>query len=363
MSDPAILKNLSRETKALILVSEFEARRMPMFQMRAVLDAIANDDEERKVIIDLVENDLRATGYHPNQVAAFLNDLLNQEAPKEEANVRATRRLRSPFAQSFAAGPGGAPAAPSMPAAQVPGFQPPNPVAAPRANLPPPPKLPGLAPPSSVPPPGTAVGVPKPSDSGVVPAVPAQPKPPAASAQPKAPAGPATPVHPVPAITAVRPRPGLPAGAAPVKLSSSQEEEAKKLHFGGKAGAFQIEEKPRVLLADDDKRIRIVFRLCLEKLGCQVVEAEDGTQAWETIQKGGISLVVMDMKMPGLHGLEVISRMKTQHIDLPVVVCSAYDQLKDEFVIASKKNLRYLVKPVAVENLEGAVRELIEIKA
>lgn len=360
MSDPSILKNLSRETKALILVSEFEARRMPMFQMRAVLDELVNDEEERKVIIDLVENDLRATGYHPNQIAAFLNDLLNKEAPKEEANVRATRRLRSPFAQSFAAGPGGpggAPPAPTMPAAQVPGFHPPNPVAAPRANLPPAPKLPGLASPPSVPPPGTAVGVPKPFDSGAAPAGPSTP------AQPRPPAGPATPVQAMPAITAVRPRPGLPAGAAPVKLSSQQEEEAKKLHFGGKAGAFQIEEKPRVLLADDDKRIRIVFRLCLEKLGCQVVEAEDGTQAWETIQKGGISLVVMDMKMPGLHGLEVISRMKTQHIDLPVVVCSAYDQLKDEFVIASKRNLRYLVKPVAVENLEGAVRELIEIKA
>lgn len=352
MSDPSILKMLSRETKALILVSEFEARRMPMFQMRAVLDAIANDDEDRKVIIDLVENDLRATGYHPNQIAAFLNDLLNKEAPREEVNVRATRRLRSPFAQSFAAGPPGAPPAPTMPAAQVAGFQPPNPVAAPRTNLPPPPKLPGLA---SPPPPGTAVGmpIPPPPDAGA----------PAASAPHRQPAGPATPIHPVPAVTAVRPRPGLPVGAAPVKLSVQQEEEAKKLHFGGKAGAFQIEEKPRVLLADDDKRIRIVFRLCLEKLGCQVVEAEDGTQAWETIQKGGITLVVMDMKMPGLHGLEVISRMKTQHIDLPVVVCSAYDQLKDEFVIASKKNLRYLVKPVAVENLEGAVRELIEIKA
>jgi hypothetical protein len=76
MSDEAALKALSKETKALILVSEFEARRMPMFQMRAVLNAIARDDEEKKLIIDLVEQDLRATGYPADQIATFLSDLV-----------------------------------------------------------------------------------------------------------------------------------------------------------------------------------------------------------------------------------------------------------------------------------------------
>ena len=53
MSD-SILKSLSRETKALIVVSEFEARRMPMFQMRAILSEIVTDGEEK---IDTVHVD------------------------------------------------------------------------------------------------------------------------------------------------------------------------------------------------------------------------------------------------------------------------------------------------------------------
>jgi DNA-binding response OmpR family regulator len=65
------------------------------------------------------------------------------------------------------------------------------------------------------------------------------------------------------------------------------------------------------------------------------------------------------MKMPGLHGLEVLTRMVTRRLTPPVIICSAYDQLKDEYVVASYPRLRYLVKPVAAEALEVAVRELL----
>ncbi|MCW8130492.1 MAG: response regulator, partial [Planctomycetota bacterium] len=129
--------------------------------------------------------------------------------------------------------------------------------------------------------------------------------------------------------------------------------------FGHGVAAMHMESKPTILLADDDKRIRIVFRLCLERMGFRVVEAEDGNEAWKKIQQGGLALVCLDMKMPGLHGLEVLQRMNNSQIDLPVIICSAYDQLKDEFIIATHPRLRYLVKPVASEALEKAVKELV----
>ena len=102
VSDAAPLKALSLETKALIIVSEFEARRMPMFQMRAVFAAIVRDDEERKSVIDLVEKDLRATGYPDQQVGTFLSDLLASGAqpvpPEMNQSVQSTRP--PPFAVS-----------------------------------------------------------------------------------------------------------------------------------------------------------------------------------------------------------------------------------------------------------------------
>jgi CheY-like chemotaxis protein len=127
--------------------------------------------------------------------------------------------------------------------------------------------------------------------------------------------------------------------------------------------ASGLAPKHKVLLADDDKRIRFVFRMTLERLNCNVVEAGDGHEAWKVLQEGDIELAVLDMKMPGLHGLEVLSRMVDKHITPPVIICSAYDQLKDEFLVASYPNLRYLVKPVSAEALEKAVHDLLGLAA
>jgi CheY-like chemotaxis protein len=117
--------------------------------------------------------------------------------------------------------------------------------------------------------------------------------------------------------------------------------------------------RPLVLVADDDKRIRLVFKLRLEDSGFAVAEAADGLQAWERVQEGGLALVVLDMKMPGLHGLEVLSRMVDKQITLPVIVCSAYDQLENEFVVQTHPKLKYLIKPVAPDLLVSTARELI----
>lgn len=131
--------------------------------------------------------------------------------------------------------------------------------------------------------------------------------------------------------------------------------------FGG-GGGKEIKplgvNKPIVLIADDDKRARMVYKLRIESAGFVTIECEDGAQAWERIQQGGINAVVLDMKMPGMHGLEVLSNMAAMAEQVPVVVCSAYDQLNDEFVVKSYSKLKYLTKPVAPDRLVAALREL-----
>lgn len=328
MANESIIKSLSRETKALILVSEFEARRMPMFQMRAILNEIVANEEEKKLIIDLVENDLKATGYHPNQINSFLQDILNEQQAAAEANMRVTRRLRSPFARGFEDAKPAEVGSGVHQQPQVAQGQPPAPQ--PVASTP------------ALPTGGKTIPIPKPFSHGARASKTAAP---VDLPKPKVPVGPLPTPPPVDDDKPPPPR-----------------EHSGQAYFGNApvgVQAAQIQEKPRVLLADDDKRIRIVFRMCLERLGTQVVEANDGNEAWKLIQKGNLSLVVLDMKMPGLHGLEVVTRMTTQQVDLPIIICSAYDQLKEEFVIATHPRLRYLVKPVAAEALEAAVQELL----
>ena len=120
--------------------------------------------------------------------------------------------------------------------------------------------------------------------------------------------------------------------------------------------------KPRVLIAEDDERIRMVYRIKLEAAGYRVREAGDGAEAWKLLQVERFDGLVLDMKMPGYHGLDVLNRMKAADIKIPVVICTAYDQLSEEFAVATHPTLKFLTKPVPPEAILKAFGDLIHGK-
>ncbi len=136
--------------------------------------------------------------------------------------------------------------------------------------------------------------------------------------------------------------------------------------FGSAAGGLSDlavkmgERRRKVLIADDDPSIRMLYRHRLEEAGYRVLEAADGTAAWNCIRDERPSVVVLDMKMPGAYGLEVMNRMTEEKVLLPVVICTAYDHMQEEFVVATYPHFRYLVKPVDPERMLEAIRELTE---
>ncbi|MHC4886299.1 MAG: response regulator [Planctomycetota bacterium] len=144
-----------------------------------------------------------------------------------------------------------------------------------------------------------------------------------------------------------------------------QPQKAEETFFGGAATApafasLANTKKRLVLVADDDPRIRMVFKMRLEKAGFEVVEAPTGDDAWRSLQESKPVAMVMDMKMPGLHGLEILAKLTSEGSTLPVCVCSAYDQLQDEFVIKNYPRLRYFVKPVKADELVTALQGLLQ---
>jgi CheY-like chemotaxis protein len=419
------------------------------------------DDDERRVILDLIDKDLQASGYPEDQVSAMLSDLLTvPNALQMNESVQSTRRLRSPFAQNFEG---------QMP--QPIGFNPvaqgntqfagyPNPAvdssraaAAAYARQSPPNGIPAVAaqdnPGAPTYSPYRTGSYPSAGGPGIPRGGPAQMGP-GSPGLPPLPAPPRTPGLPgidprlgsagAPGVATASQRysqnafhnpeeyqappkpagfsrsgyqppesttpPGLPSQrASQVPLGNGLRDAANSTNTqrfsragamsasvaeaalltpglahvngtlsakvvsrtdgspnnfkGGQATQKLNDGRPVVLIADDDKRIRMVFRLRMEESGMNVIECADGTEAWDRIQQGDISLAVLDMKMPGLHGLEVLSRMADKQFRIPVIVCSAYDQLKDEFIVQTYPRLRYLVKPVAPEQLVGSIKELL----
>jgi DNA-binding NarL/FixJ family response regulator len=116
--------------------------------------------------------------------------------------------------------------------------------------------------------------------------------------------------------------------------------------------------KTRVLLADDHQLVRAGMRTLIDGLpGFEVAgEAGDGREAVRRAREGGIDLVVMDLSMPGLNGLDATARIVKDHPEIRVVILSMHTS--ENYVLdALRAGARgYVIKDSAPEELERALR-------
>ncbi len=116
------------------------------------------------------------------------------------------------------------------------------------------------------------------------------------------------------------------------------------------------QSKPKVLVVDDDSSLREFLEIFLAKEGYKVDSAASGEEAVKKVEKGGYSLVITDVRMPGMDGVELLKGIKALDPGLPVVLITAFASL-DAAVVAMKEGAwDYLTKPFRIEEL----REVIE---
>jgi len=106
----------------------------------------------------------------------------------------------------------------------------------------------------------------------------------------------------------------------------------------------------RILLAEDESIIRMGLRRILEDAGHRVVAAPDGRTAVKLARQTGPDLAILDIKMPGLDGLEVARQIYARR-PLPIVVLTAYGDRELVEQAAELPILAYLIKPVDEQEL------------
>ena len=118
----------------------------------------------------------------------------------------------------------------------------------------------------------------------------------------------------------------------------------------------------RVLLADDHRIVREGLRRIIEDDGEMevVAEAADGREALRLCLEAKPDVAVVDISMPGLDGLEVISRLKAERPELPVLVLTMHEE--EQYVIRSVSAgaMGYITKRSGPEQLVGAIRQIYE---
>ncbi len=117
----------------------------------------------------------------------------------------------------------------------------------------------------------------------------------------------------------------------------------------------------RILVVDDENNIRMMVRLALQHVGHQVETAADGTEGLEKFGNGSnYDLVLLDQRMPGLEGLDVLKQMRYHHPQAKIIMATAFGTI-DLAVDAMKAGATdFLRKPFTAETLRGAVQSTLQ---
>lgn len=113
-----------------------------------------------------------------------------------------------------------------------------------------------------------------------------------------------------------------------------------------------------ILLVEDDPNQCILYEEELKRMGHQVMTARDGREALSQVEKVRPDLVVMDISMPGVDGIEAMSRMLAKDHKLPIVLNSAYATYKENFRAWSAD--AYVVKSSDLTELRNAIQRVLE---
>lgn len=115
---------------------------------------------------------------------------------------------------------------------------------------------------------------------------------------------------------------------------------------------------PRILIADDDERIRELVRLYLEAEGYDIDEAENGNDALEKVRHGIFDLVILDLMMPGLDGWTVCKILRKE-TKVPIIMLTAKGEENDRVLGFDLGADDYVVKPFSPRELSARVKAVL----
>ena len=119
------------------------------------------------------------------------------------------------------------------------------------------------------------------------------------------------------------------------------------------------EARPVILIVDDDPGLRESFRLILED-SYELVEAVDGRQALEIVRSSGVDLVLLDIRLPEMDGIEVLERIKTLDDQMEVVLVTAVKTVRTAVAAMKLGAFDYITKPFEEDDLLSVIRRALE---
>ncbi len=115
----------------------------------------------------------------------------------------------------------------------------------------------------------------------------------------------------------------------------------------------------RILIVDDEPNVRLIYRVALETEGYLVEESATAEEALQHLQKQPADLAILDLRMPGMDGLELLSKMRQQQVPTPSVIITAYSDVPNAVKAMKLGAIDFLQKPLRPDELRTIVWEVL----
>ena len=114
----------------------------------------------------------------------------------------------------------------------------------------------------------------------------------------------------------------------------------------------------QLLIVDDEKNILKLYEKEFKEEGHDVMIATSGLEALQKLEKNPVDLVILDIRMPELNGVETLKKIMESHSKPPIILNSAYTSYKDNFLTWAAE--AYVVKSSDLTELKAKTREVLE---
>ena len=115
----------------------------------------------------------------------------------------------------------------------------------------------------------------------------------------------------------------------------------------------------KLLIVEDEKNLRTLYKNEFTEEGYEVFLAEEGGEAIKIAERESPDLIIMDIRMPNMDGIEVMKKILEKNKDIPIIINSAYSSYMDNFMSWAAK--AYVIKSSDISELKSKVREYVGV--
>jgi two-component system response regulator AtoC len=117
----------------------------------------------------------------------------------------------------------------------------------------------------------------------------------------------------------------------------------------------------RILVVDDEAKMRRLLEIMLSEMGYEVLQAADGREALQCLGDEGVDLVITDLRMPEMDGVALLNALREDNNPVPVIVVTAYGTIESAVAAMKAGASDYLIRPFDIETLELAINRTLDM--